>query len=50
MPTLPVEAAWVPFDQIGLVTEDADPHEPHLQARPGDRRSNWRFEPPRIAS
>ena len=24
-------AAWVPFDQIGLVSEDADPHEPHLQ-------------------
>ncbi|MCG8653223.1 MAG: phosphoglucosamine mutase [Pirellulales bacterium] len=25
------EAAWCPFDQIGLVGQDADPHEPHLQ-------------------
>ena len=25
------QAPWVPFDQIGMVTVDADPHEPHLQ-------------------
>ncbi len=25
------QAAWCPFDQIGMVIEDADPHEPHLQ-------------------
>jgi phosphomannomutase len=24
-------AAWVPFDQIGRVTEDSDPHTPHLR-------------------
>ena len=25
------ESAWCPFDQIGMVTQDSDPHEPHLQ-------------------
>lgn len=25
------EAAWSPFDKIGQVTYDSDPHEPHLQ-------------------
>ena len=25
------EAAWCPFDQIGLVDEDSDPHAPHLE-------------------
>jgi phosphomannomutase len=25
------EPAWSPFDQIGAVTEESDPHEPHLQ-------------------
>ncbi|MFK8114030.1 MAG: phosphoglucosamine mutase [Rubripirellula sp.] len=25
------EATWVPFDQIGSVSEEADPHAPHLE-------------------
>lgn len=25
------EAAWVPFDKIGMVSQESDPHEPHLQ-------------------
>lgn len=25
------QAGWVPFDQIGMVSTDADPHEPHLR-------------------
>lgn len=25
------EAAWCPFDKIGLVSQDTDPHEPHLR-------------------